>query len=155
MYTFGRGSVGIGMYLRAMFVFFGEQDHYENLFLVVSGEKRFCLRPPCDVTSVVERSMAAATYAPSSNGGLEAVLDSPPSSVSWVVNDVPDESDNDVLLVVVQPGEMLYLPSLWYHAVRQSGRTVAVNWWHDMNFCSPSYVYYNALRDLSAPDQCA
>eukprot|EP00808_Paulinella_micropora_P026629 g45992.t1 len=31
-------------------------------------------------------------------------------------------------------GEVLYLPSLWYHGVEQSEQTIAVNFWFDMKF---------------------
>ena len=33
---------------------------------------------------------------------------------------------------VVAPGEMLYLPSSWWHnVVTLAGRNVAVNWWYE------------------------
>ena len=41
--------------------------------------------------------------------------------------------------VVLEAGETLYLPSLWYHQVSQAHRkgdpyTIAVNSWYDMSF---------------------
>lgn len=44
---------------------------------------------------------------------------------------------------------MLYLPALWYHRVSQNGITVAVNYWHDMQF-DQKYVYYRFLQSLAA-----
>ena len=42
------------------------------------------------------------------------------------------------LEVVVNEGEMLYLPSQWFHQVSQRvdrcGRVIAVNLWYDMNY---------------------
>ena len=37
---------------------------------------------------------------------------------------------------VVRKGDVLYLPALWYHRVAQRGLTIAVNYWHDMEFMS-------------------
>jgi peptidyl-lysine (3S)-dioxygenase / protease len=161
------------------------KDHYENLYLVVRGAKRFFLRPPCDAPLLPERRLPAATYAPCASssssvrdgaaGGtaLRAVADVPAATVSWVVRDKTDAPSasspspasssaappfpaadagcpaGDPLVADVGVGEMLYLPALWYHAVAQRGVTVAVNWWFDMRFCGPSYVYYNFLRRLS------
>ncbi|GJJ69276.1 peptidyl-lysine (3S)-dioxygenase / protease [Entomortierella parvispora] len=40
--------------------------------------------------------------------------------------------------VELNPGEMLYLPAMWYHQVEQEpdheGKCIAVNWWYDMGF---------------------
>lgn len=47
---------------------------------------------------------------------------------------------------------MLYLPALWYHRVSQKGITVAVNYWHDMQF-DHKYVYYRFLQTLAAAFQ--
>jgi peptidyl-lysine (3S)-dioxygenase / protease len=150
------------------------KDHYENLYLVVRGAKRFFLRAPCDAPLLSERMLRAAKYAPcasSTRGGgqgvaLRAVPDVPATTVSWVVHDKTDAPDGgspalsraakmpvaaagDALVADVGVSDMLYLPALWYHAVAQRGVTVAVNWWFDMRFCGPSYVYYNFVRRLS------
>ncbi|EEC84781.1 hypothetical protein OsI_31822 [Oryza sativa Indica Group] len=51
----------------------------------------------------------------------------------------------------VRAGEMLYLPSMWFHHVSQSpgpnGLTIAVNYWYDMQF-DIKYAYFNFLRSL-------
>lgn len=132
------------------------KDHYENLFLVVSGEKHFTLRPPCDIVYLQEKTVPSGTYAPDECGFLRPLRDAPSVEVPWIVEDsnklccfdkqvVPP----DPIEIVVRPGEMLYLPSLWYHEVRQVGFTVAVNWWFDMCYNSPAYVYFNFLRELT------
>lgn len=60
--------------------------------------------------------------------------------------------------VTLGPGDLLYLPALWYHQVGQGpaggghgeeeeeGLTIAVNAWFDMAFDGPAYAYYVALR---------
>ena len=45
-----------------------------------------------------------------------------------------------------------YLPSLWYHKVEQRGLTVAVNFWHDMDF-DGRFVLQKCLASLAAPVQ--
>ncbi|KAG8049829.1 hypothetical protein GUJ93_ZPchr0009g938 [Zizania palustris] len=51
----------------------------------------------------------------------------------------------------VRAGEMLYLPSMWFHHVSQSpgpnGLTIAVNYWYDMQF-DIKYAYFNFLRSI-------
>lgn len=49
---------------------------------------------------------------------------------------------------LLSPQDILYLPSLWYHRVSQKGVTVAVNYWHDMQF-DHKYVYYRFLQGLA------
>lgn len=51
------------------------------------------------------------------------------------------------LEVDVHAGEVLYLPSLWYHRATQLCPTIAVNYWHDMEY-DCRYVYYNFVRDI-------
>ncbi len=38
------------------------------------------------------------------------------------------------LKVRVEAGDALYLPSLWFHHLRQSHGCIAVNFWYDMEF---------------------
>lgn len=51
----------------------------------------------------------------------------------------------------VKAGEVLYLPSMWFHHVRQSaddgGLTIAVNYWYDMQF-DVKYAYFNFLQSI-------
>lgn len=53
--------------------------------------------------------------------------------------------------VVVESGETLYLPALWYHQVSQTCHkapyTLAVNYWFDMEF-SHNYSLYETARKL-------
>ena len=50
--------------------------------------------------------------------------------------------------VLVSEGEMLYIPSLWYHRVTQTCETVGVNYWFDMKFDSPYWCYFNLLQNM-------
>ena len=57
------------------------------------------------------------------------------------------------ITITVDAGESLYLPAGWWHYVRQSGITVAVNYWYDMESRGASWVWLNLLRggDGNAP----
>jgi Cupin-like domain len=50
------------------------------------------------------------------------------------------------ITVRVQAGDILYIPSLWFHEVTQSTETVGLNWWFDMQFQSPLYCYFQLLE---------
>jgi peptidyl-lysine (3S)-dioxygenase / protease len=50
------------------------------------------------------------------------------------------------ITITVQAGESLYLPAGWWHYVRQSEMTVAVNYWYDMESRGMSWVWLNLLR---------
>lgn len=53
------------------------------------------------------------------------------------------------LQCVVNAGEILYLPAMWYHRATQLSQTISVNYWHDMEF-DCRYVYYNFVHDIAA-----
>ncbi|KAH9904784.1 phospholipase A2 [Xylariomycetidae sp. FL2044] len=56
------------------------------------------------------------------------------------------------LRVTLDPGDMLYLPAMWYHKVSQScskeGICVAVNYWYDMDFSGPLYPLTTFVRSV-------
>lgn len=65
----------------------------------------------------------------------------------------PRLADMFKLHVVVKEGEMLYLPSLWYHQVAQSHKNpaeyiIAVNNWFDMDF-TQNHTLYELTRIMA------
>lgn len=50
--------------------------------------------------------------------------------------------------VRVREGDLLYLPSLWFHRVTQTSETVGINYWYDMRFNGPGWSYFNFLQSL-------
>lgn len=63
------------------------------------------------------------------------------------VGQYPNFTKAHIYNVRVEKGDMLYLPSLWFHHVRQSHKCIAVNYWYDMNF-DVKYCYYKMLEEL-------
>lgn len=53
--------------------------------------------------------------------------------------------------ITVNAGESLYLPAGWWHYVRQTGITIAVNYWYDMESRGMAWVWLNVLRGLGEP----
>ena len=45
-------------------------------------------------------------------------------------NQFPLLSKSHPIKVLVSQGEMLYIPSLWFHRVSQTTETVGVNYWY-------------------------
>jgi len=104
------------------------KDHYENLYVVVSGEKHFTLLPPIDFPFLYETPFISATYQQNRTGEFVVKDDQPPTFVPWIPVD-PDNADLDrfplfqharPIHCTVRAGEILYLPSMYYHRVSQS-----------------------------------
>lgn len=153
------------------------KDHYENLFYVLGGEKIFTLCPPADIPFLHEGEFGSGTFRyeqrgndsgkwavdPDYEDGEEGGSDAADciQRVRWVEPDIenPGALDRYPLLqkahpirIKVSPGEMLYLPALWYHRVTQSKETVGLNYWYDMRFDSPSWCYFNLLQHMKIDD---
>ena len=123
------------------------KDHYENAYAVVRGSKTFTLLPPSDRFYLKYESFRVAEQK-YSNGGWEVVKTD--NRVPWIALDPlkPDLGKYPLyrharpLEVTVRAGEVLYLPSMWFHHVRQSDMTVAVNFWYDMQFDNRYSAYH-------------
>ena len=113
-------------------------DLYDNLYVVLKGTKEFTLLPPQEGHRLDRARYRAGTYA----ADLTLELDTPTNFVHWTQIDLESEEAARKLRPVratVGPGELLFLPALWWHAVSQRGSreegadcsTVAVNYWYE------------------------
>ncbi|EMD40707.1 hypothetical protein CERSUDRAFT_103086 [Gelatoporia subvermispora B] len=133
-------------------------DPYENIYTVVRGAKHFTLLPPTAGWCLKERVYPHATYMRSP--GTNALILKPSSSevpgVRWssvkdptVPGSLPPEAHP--IHITVNAGETLYLPAGWWHFVRQSEITIALNYWYDMESRGTAWVWLNMLRGLEPP----
>lgn len=128
------------------------------------GRKHFTLYPPTDVYWLNQKFFRKAHYErhPSNetkldDEGLNMQID-PNFLIVPDEGEVPwfdhqdDELDNHPYLnpleVSVEPGELLYLPSLWFHRVEQdSPLTIACNFWYDMQY-DVKWNYYQFMLNI-------
>ncbi|XP_039993450.1 bifunctional peptidase and (3S)-lysyl hydroxylase JMJD7 isoform X2 [Xiphias gladius] len=131
------------------------KDHYENLYCVISGEKNFILLPPTDRPFVPYGVYQPAVYRRQDDGAFEVVDQSDSEKVPWIPLDPLDPDQERYpqyqrahpVHCSVKAGEMLYLPSLWFHHVQQSHGCIAVNFWYDMEY-DIKYNYFQLLETL-------
>ncbi|THU65041.1 hypothetical protein C4D60_Mb01t32950 [Musa balbisiana] len=150
------------------------KDHYENLYVVVTGKKHFLLLPPTEAHRLYVRSYPAAQYVARTSssseemGELKLEMLEPETLVPWCSVDPYPPSPEAMaehrssfplyfegprpFECTVEAGEMLYLPSMWFHHVRQTpdcnGKTIAINYWYDMVF-DIKYAYFNFLQTVN------
>ncbi|KAM9466088.1 bifunctional peptidase and (3S)-lysyl hydroxylase JMJD7 isoform 1-T1 [Clarias gariepinus] len=132
------------------------KDHYENLYCVISGEKTFILIPPTDRPFIPYELYQPATYKQKQDGSFEIVDEDDSEKVPWIPLDplnpdlerFPSYRQAQPLCCTVRAGEMLYLPSLWFHHVRQSHGCIAVNFWYDMDY-DIKYNYFQLVESLT------
>jgi len=131
------------------------KDNYENIYVQVLGKKHFVLLPPLCQPCVNERDLRPATYT-RKDAVLELELDETSERADSLVpfaiwdpdqpciNATPYSRLASPVRATLEPGDMLYLPAMWYHKVSQScsqeGICVAVNYW-----CVPILAYPNTV----------
>lgn len=131
------------------------RDPYENIFYVCSGTKFFDLRPPSDVGFLREAEFTAGAFAFDRDAGGWHVVPDGENTVRWIDSsdcDNPEAScgtPSRHIRVKVRAGEMIYIPSLWFHRVSQTEETVGVNYWFDMVF-DAKWCYYNFVGTVGA-----
>ncbi|XP_028677523.2 bifunctional peptidase and (3S)-lysyl hydroxylase JMJD7 [Erpetoichthys calabaricus] len=132
------------------------KDHYENLYCVISGEKQFILIPPSDRPFVPYELYHPATFHEQEDGTFSIVEEECVDKVPWIPLDplnpdleqFPEYPNARPLTCTVKAGEMMFLPSLWFHHVQQSHGCIAVNFWYDMEY-DIKYNYFQLLDSLS------
>ncbi|KAK4238891.1 JmjC domain-containing protein 7 [Achaetomium macrosporum] len=144
------------------------KDNYENIYVQIAGQKHFVLLPPVCHACVGERGLKPAHYqrkrgrgSPQGGAGLELVVEEGEEEVPFAVWDPDRPGENATrysalaqpMRVTLNPGDMLYLPCMWYHKVSQScspeGVCIAVNYWYDMDFTGPLYPLSTFVRSVS------
>jgi jumonji domain-containing protein 7 len=151
------------------------KDHYENIFTQICGQKEFVLLPPVEAPCVNERSVLSATYQPKERedypmfasweidrNDLFIQVDKPEAYVPLPTWDPDNPTENTSLYskyarpirVTVNPGDILYLPALWYHKVKQrcgdEGICCSVNYWYDMEFAGSFQCTNKFVQDTAS-----
>ena len=115
------------------------KDPYENMYIVVRGCKDIILYPPSDLPYMPYRSCKPAKYTRTckEENGLTkgevsssslSIIDLDGPAVPWIVVDplqpdfmrYPKFSQASPFHIRLYAGDVLYLPSLWFHHLRQS-----------------------------------
>jgi jumonji domain-containing protein 7 len=129
------------------------KDPYENIYAVVTGQKRFRLLPPTSQPFLHEQFYKQAVYHKQDKWEVKPLDEDP---IPWIPVDLgdidlqkfPKLQQVRPITVTVSAGEVLYLPALWYHQVEQEddqmGRCIAVNYWYD----SPLFLQYHSVHDM-------
>ncbi|KAE8326968.1 cupin-like domain-containing protein [Aspergillus sergii] len=116
------------------------KDNYENIYVQVLGKKHFVLFPALSYPFVNEKPLRPATYVRTKDG-LVLQMDDNDEPVPFPTWDPDRPSENTTpfsqyaqpLRVTLNPGDMLYLPAMWY----------------DMEFSGPLFPTSAFIRDIS------
>ncbi|GJQ69910.1 hypothetical protein Trydic_g22452 [Trypoxylus dichotomus] len=143
------------------------KDPYENIYCVIDGYKDFIIIPPTDLPWVPHNiykkgifknvtnnsydiEMIKSTLENENDDGSNEIETLPWISIDPLTPDYerfPEFRRVSMYKVRVNKGDVLYLPSLWFHHVRQSHGCIAVNYWYDME-CDIKYCYYRMLETM-------
>jgi len=127
------------------------KDNYENIYAQIRGKKHFILLPPVMAPWVQEQRLPLARYVANASTAEEGssherfrvskrpVKDEPSNEIPVPTWDPEDGASNTAdaakkpINVTLNEGDMLYLPAMWYHKVKQSCADEAfccsVNYW--------------------------
>jgi peptidyl-lysine (3S)-dioxygenase / protease len=164
------------------------RDPYENLYLVIKGRKKFVLYAPVEEICLHSRMVRTGRWIydeqKEQDKRFQVHVDEDGTKIPWVPidpNDPPVDGLGEFpyhkyarpLGVTVNEGEILYLPSGWFHHVSQEcgsweveeGRLavapcIAVNYWFDMDYSGERHIMREMLsrlvqevRDGESPQQ--
>ncbi|KAI0003087.1 Clavaminate synthase-like protein [Russula compacta] len=131
-------------------------DPYENIYHVARGSKTFLLLPPTEGWCLKEHLYPHATYQRESENSPLHLKPSPSTIplVRWSSILYPERPGSlpdaaHPIVIDVKAGETLYLPAGWWHHVRQSGLSIALNWWYDTEPRGAAWVWLRLLRGIA------
>ena len=131
------------------------KDPYENIYCVVKGFKDIILFPPTDLPWLSHKLCKQAIYKRSQKGFFIEDLDGAPK-LEWIAVDplnpdlkqFPEYKNAHPMKLRLNAGDVLYLPSFWFHHLQQSHGCIAVNFWYDMEF-DVKFNYFNFVKDVT------
>jgi peptidyl-lysine (3S)-dioxygenase / protease len=130
------------------------KDHYENIYCTITGRKHFTLLHPTDAPFLYRKEFPVFKY------DSDLQLHDTGTKVPWIPLD-PDAVDLEKyplfkhatpFHVTLNPSDLMYLPSLWYHKVKQDDDTIAINFWYDMHY-NANYALSTLLESKSFFEQ--
>ncbi len=95
------------------------RDDTDNLFAQVWGEKSMLLAAP-------HHRQALGSWATAPQGGLEG-CDFDPDNPDF--ERFPSAKNVDFLQVILQPGDLFFLPEGWFHRVMSLSTSLSINFW--------------------------
>jgi hypothetical protein len=105
--------------------------------------------PPSDSAYLTTRLVRNAKYTPKDSEWIIEELEGETPWIDFENSIIPVEP----LVIHLNPGDCLYLPSMWYHQVEQKSShlngmnaTIAVNYWFDMDFSDGRYALMETLN---------
>ena len=111
--------------------------------------------PPTDLPWLPHKSCRQAIFKKYENGEfiIEELEDT--TEIPWIAIDplnpdletYPDYQNAHPVKLTLYAGDILYLPSLWFHHLQQSHGCIAVNFWYDMEF-DGKFNYFNFVNDI-------
>ncbi|MBZ9611486.1 cupin-like domain-containing protein [Rheinheimera maricola] len=98
-------------------------DHADNLACVVAGRRRFTLFPPDQVSNLY---IGPLDYTPA--GAPVSMVDL--AAPDFVKHPRFKQALNVALVAELEPGDVLYIPTLWWHHVESlSAVNILINYW--------------------------
>lgn len=108
-------------------------DAFHNLYAQVQGTKRFILFPP-----TLHRHLHLFPALHPKHQQSQVVLEhlpslEPPAIPSFFPNFFTWNQSSEVLVATLQPGELLFIPDMWYHHVTSLTPSISINVWTEVN----------------------
>ncbi|OBI76397.1 cupin-like domain-containing protein [Mycobacterium sp. E740] len=100
-------------------------DYADNFLTQVRGKKQVMLCPPREITRVYPYPFGYV------GNNLSQVNVASPDLTQF-----PDWADADRAVVELGPGDMLYIPLVWWHAVWGIGENMSINYWWQSNYAN-------------------